>query len=181
MTSRRDSNKSPFVEYMGLYIRKVTALYILQENPQLSNDRLLRVRSAQPTHLFSVSDAVISSESGQQAIVNSGDLCVFQRIDSMKHLIGCVVQFSYLKDTKRECEYSGCFVDTTKESINSIGVLANYYYGVSNLSSNACVSFKPLVGRYSIGYLPMIYYRYTIDSRVFVSVMIVYFLYRLVI
>ena len=81
-----------------------------------------------------------------------------------EHLVGRVVQFSYLEGSKRAREYSGCFVDTTKESVNSISVLANYYYGVSELSSDSCISFKPLVGRYSIGYLPMIYYKYTIDS-----------------
>ena len=32
-----------FVQYEGAYIRKSTALYLLQENVQLSNDRLMRV------------------------------------------------------------------------------------------------------------------------------------------
>ena len=164
MTSKKDVNKSPFVEYNGVYIRKVTALYILQENPQLSNDRSLRVRDAQPSHLFSGIEYV-ASESSRQDFVHSGDLCVFERIDSTKHLVGQMVQFSYLEGTKKSREYSSLFVDTTKESINSIGVLANYYIGVSKLSTDSIVSFKPLVGPYSIGYLPMSYYRYTIDAN----------------
>ena len=36
----RKSKKTPFVEYNGAYIRKTTALYLLQENFQISNDRL---------------------------------------------------------------------------------------------------------------------------------------------
>ena len=67
---KKDSTKSAFVELDGVYIRKTTALYILQENPQLSNDRLLRVRSVQPSHLFSgIDDIVSSSSSGHQETV----------------------------------------------------------------------------------------------------------------
>ena len=47
------ATKSPFIQYNGAYIRKSTALYLLQENFQLSSDRLLRVRSEQPKHIFS--------------------------------------------------------------------------------------------------------------------------------
>ena len=36
---------SPFAIYCGKYIRKTTAVYLLQEKEQLSNDRLLRVRA----------------------------------------------------------------------------------------------------------------------------------------
>ena len=126
--------------------------------------KLLRVRSAQPMHLFSANDIVMSSESGSQDIIYSGDLCVFLRIDSTKHLLGRVVQFSYLEGSKRAREYSGLYVDITKKSITSIGVLANYYFGVSEPSTDTWVAFKPLVGKYAIGYLPITHYRYTIDS-----------------
>jgi len=37
-------DKSPFMFYGQQYIRKSTALYLLQENISLSNDRLLRVK-----------------------------------------------------------------------------------------------------------------------------------------
>ena len=164
LTNRKNPNKSPFVKYGEVFIRKVTALYILQENPQLSNDRLLRVRSAQPSHLFSVSDGNDNSSSSRQDIVNSGELCVFKRINSVKHLLGRVVQFSYLEGSKKSRQYSGSYVDTTKESVTSIGVLANYYHGVSDMSSESYVAFKPLIGMYSIGYLPMNHYMYTIDE-----------------
>ena len=39
------NGKSAILMYEGTIIRKTTALHILQENSQLSNDRLLRVRS----------------------------------------------------------------------------------------------------------------------------------------
>ena len=39
------ATSSYFIQYYGAYIRKSTALYLLQENLQLSSDRLLRVRS----------------------------------------------------------------------------------------------------------------------------------------
>ena len=164
LANRKDPSKSAFVKYKGVYIRKTTALYILQENPQLSNDRLLRVRSVQPTHLFSGSGATGSSSSGYKQFVYSGDLCIFQRIDSSKHLVGRVIQFSYLQGSKKAREYSSSFVDTSKESLHSIGVLANYYCGVSAASNDSHVSFKPLIGHYSTGYLSMSNYKYTIDD-----------------
>ena len=76
----RKSKKTPFVEYNGAYIRKTTALYLLQENYQVSNDRLLRVRSSQPSHLFSASDL----ENNSSSFVRMGDLCLFHRVDSEK-------------------------------------------------------------------------------------------------
>ena len=46
------NGRSPFLVYEGTITRKSTALYILQENAQISNDRLLRVRANQSNHLF---------------------------------------------------------------------------------------------------------------------------------
>ena len=77
----------------GAYIRKSTALYILPENCQLSNDRLLRVREEQPTHL----SPDRFQKSVEDSNIRAGDLCVFRRIDdNEKLLLGRVVQFSYL-------------------------------------------------------------------------------------
>ena len=163
LKSRRDTEKSPFVEYQGVYIRKSTALYLLQENPQLSNDRLLRVRSAQPTHLFS---GTRGNDSGPQQRVYSNDLCFFRRIDSEKLLIGRVVQFSYLEGSKRAREYSSLYVDTSIDSCNSIGVFANWFQGAKETSENEFVSFIPLDGMFTIGYLSMKYYVATIDENV---------------
>ena len=87
----RKSRKTQFVEYNGAYFRKTTSLYILQENFQIPNARLLRVRSAQPSHLFSSSDFVKTSSS----IVQMGDLCHFRRVDSKKVFLGRVFPISY--------------------------------------------------------------------------------------
>ena len=117
----RKSKKTPFLEYNGAYIRKTTALYLLQENYQVSNDRLLRVRSSQPSHLFSASDL----ENNSSSFVRMGDLCLFHRVDSEKVLLGRVIQFSYLEGSKKQREYSGTFVDMSIDSYKNIGVFAN--------------------------------------------------------
>ena len=59
---------SQFVDYEGEFIRKTTALYLLQENPVLSSDRLIRVRKDDPK---------FASKSAQTvSVVSSGDLCI---------------------------------------------------------------------------------------------------------
>ena len=49
----KTATKLAFIKYNDADIRKITALYPLQENFQLSSDRLLRVSSVQPTDIFS--------------------------------------------------------------------------------------------------------------------------------
>ncbi len=143
--------KSPFIEYHGAFIRKSTALYLLQENKQLSNDRLLRVRASQPGHLFNG-----ESESGldEENIVRSGDLCFFERIDSEKILIGRVIQFSYLEGNKKDRQYSSTYVDMSLESSKNIGVFANWYQATHNSLLSSKVSFIP-VDNFTTGYLSM--------------------------
>lgn len=51
-TETQTKSVSPFVLYQGSYIRKSTALYLLQENCQVSSDRLIRVCSEQPSHIY---------------------------------------------------------------------------------------------------------------------------------
>ena len=48
---------SSFATYENSYIRKTTTLYLIQENVQVYNDRLLRVRREQLDNLFSIADA----------------------------------------------------------------------------------------------------------------------------
>ena len=119
--------KSPFILYDGTYIRKTTALYLLQENTQLSCDRLLRVRAVQPNHVFVGSQHDVSSS---RRSIASGDLCIFKRIDCSECLVGRVVQFSYLLGTKRQRQFSNGSVDLEKDSASNIGVYANWFYGV---------------------------------------------------
>ena len=118
------SAKCPFLMYNGTNIRKSTALYLLQENFVVSNDRLLRVRAQQPSHIFSNSE---NEKIGLQNALSSGDLCLFKRVDSSKCLIGRLIQFSYLTGNKRERQYNSMYVDMTKESYKGIGVLANWF------------------------------------------------------
>ena len=74
---------SSFVTYENSYIRKTTALYHIQENLQVSNDRLLRVRREQPDHLFSIADA---STGYVRSSVRSGDLFFNESIYAEKTL-----------------------------------------------------------------------------------------------
>ena len=68
------------MRYENDYIRKTTALYLIQENCQLSDDRLQRVRRDQREHLFSIPETY----GGMDTSVRSGDLCVFKRVDRKK-------------------------------------------------------------------------------------------------
>ena len=119
--------KSPFIEYNGAFIRKSTALYLLQENKQLSNDRLLRVRASQPGHLFNGESELGTDQ--ERVIVRSGDLCFFRVQHSTNILIGRIIQFSYLEGSKKERQYSSTYVDMSLESFHNIGVFANWYQG----------------------------------------------------
>ena len=87
--------KRKFVLFNGVYIRKTTALYLVQENTQLLADGLLRVRATQPDHFYDNRKSVF------RARMNfSCDLCLFQRVDCNQCLIWRVVQFSYLTGNK---------------------------------------------------------------------------------
>ena len=159
--------KTPFVEYNGAFIRKVTALYLLQENFQVSNDRLLRVRSCQQSHIFSSAE---SDQNGNSGFVKIGDLCVFtQELDKSKALIGRVVQFSYMAGNKRAREYSSTYVDTSsyvenyKDGDNDIGAFANWF-ARRDVAPTDLVFIEPLELVFQAGYLSMSNYVATIDE-----------------
>ena len=80
------NGSSPFVKYGNVFIRKRTALYLIEENYQLSSDRLLWVRGKQPEHLFSISEHF----GGPSTSIHSGDLYIFKPIDTKqtKYLLG---------------------------------------------------------------------------------------------
>ena len=83
------------MEFQGKFIRKSTAFYLMQENMSISNDRLLRVRSEQPFHVFSVSTP--GTGTNTSSCIKSEDLCIFRRVDDEdKYLCGRVIQFSHL-------------------------------------------------------------------------------------
>ena len=152
-----------FVSYNGAYIRKSTALYVLQENTQLSNDRLLRVREDQPEHLYSGS----STEAQTLSHVIGGDLVVFRRIDdSSKMLLGRAVQFSYMSGrTKQERAYSSTYVDMGKDSFKKIGVFANWYARNDSIITEDTLPFKSVDDIFVGGYVSMENYVCTIISE----------------
>ena len=158
---KRKRKRCPFMNYNGSFIRKSTALYLLQENCQLSNDRLLRVRTDQPEHLFSGHQEA-GNEDGIQSIVRVGDMCVFQRVESSNLLLGRAVCFSYLEGNKRQRQYSSQYVDLTKASYTKIGVFANWF-SFEHVSQAVAV-FMPLDFAYKAGYLSMEHYQLTIND-----------------
>lgn len=149
--------KSCFVQYGDAYIRKTTALYLLQEKNQLSNDRLLRVRAAQPSHLYNDSNI---TPCNRKDLVESGDLCAFRQEDSEKILLGRIIQFSYLEGTKKQREYSSTYVDVSCDSFEHIGVFCNWFQPKKAVDK---ISFFPL-DIFTIGYHPMTFYISTIES-----------------
>ena len=158
--------KSPFLVYEGTIIRKSTALYILQENAQISNDRLLRVRTNQSNHLFDPS----CYDNVPETCVRTGDLCIFSNtVSPGTYILGRLVQFSYLYGTKKQREYSSNYCDLTKESRNDIGAFVNWflptYSPESDDSSDCNVTFKPANNLFTTGYLGMSnYYKKVKDS-----------------
>ena len=155
-------NPRHFVPYNGQYIRKSTALYLLQENIGLSNDRLLRVREEIPDHLYSGSTS--GTETSKHVI--TGDLCFFRRIDCEKVLVGRVVQFSYIEGNKKERQYTSSYVDMEKDSHKKIGVFSNWYAMTANSfeQSESSKTFCDVNKAFKAGYLPMSYYVSTITG-----------------
>ena len=99
-------------------------------------------------------------------------LC-FSRVDCKeKCLTGRIVQFSYMKGSKKERQYSSVFVDLTKESYKNIGVFANCFQGTRNPAEreNSTVTFTPLADVFTPGYLSLEHYLSSInDSTMIVS------------
>ena len=143
----KNKNNSEFVEYQGAYIRKTTALYLLQENAQLSNDRLLRVREEQPNHLLNRENV----RNVVETFVKIGDTCIFKRLDTEKYLTGKFVQFSHLMGNKHERQYSSNYIDMSKDSFKSIGTFVNWVMARSG--ANDFVTFQRLDGIFTIGYI----------------------------
>ena len=113
--SLQKNKKSPFILYNDKYIRKSTALYLLQENFSVSNDRLLCVRANQHEHVHNLGNNLIYPQDHMKLC----DLCVFRRTgDGNKFEIGRVIQFSYLQGTKKNREYSADYVDFSKDMTN---------------------------------------------------------------
>ena len=140
------------MKYKNSYILKTTAIYLLQEHLQLSNDRLLRVRNEQPSHLLTGND---NNPNDTEVIVHIGDLIIIRQIDNPeKVLLGRVIQFSYLEGTRSSHRYSSTYVDTSKDSYKTIGVYANYY-ALFDPEINDIIPFESLDSFFTTGYAPM--------------------------
>ena len=165
MTGRKcqlsSGSKSPFLVYNGVFIRKSTALYLLQENPQLSNDRLLRVRGQDAGHLFSNS----SEEHTNDSCVSVGDMSVFANEEG-KYVFGRIVQFSYLRGTKREQQYSASYCDVSLPSKTFIGAFAYWVFPFNSTAVDSNISFIPADRYFSAGYISMESFRLKVPSQV---------------
>ena len=161
------NGKSVFLVYEGTIIRKTTALYLLQENSQLSNDRLLRVRSEQASHLF---DSTKFNYTPANCVM-AGDLCLFKSVDNEeKYVLGRIIQFSYLRGNKREREYSSNYCDMTIESRNDIGTFANWFIAVHPTDTSAKeVLFRPVHMLFTAGYVAMSNYLANIEDSMLIE------------
>ena len=152
--------------YGQQYIRKSTALYLLQENISLSNDRLLRVRRKQLTHIHNFSYENIYP--GKH--IKTCDLCIFHEVDNpQKCVLGRILQFSYMEGGKKAREFSGDYVDldTTKAELSNIGAFCNWYIGTDK--DGPTIGFF-LTNDYTQGYLSLDNYMMTIpDDRIISS------------
>ena len=64
--------RSSFLLYCGKYIRKTTAIYLIQEKEKLSNEQLLSVGAMNANYLYSVESRLASASN----TVRAGDFCV---------------------------------------------------------------------------------------------------------
>ena len=97
--------------------------------------------------------------------VRIGDLCVFRRVDCEKVLLGRVIQFSYLGDTKKQRGYSSTYVDMWKNSYKEIGVFANYFARFEGTDDvERVIQFQPLNLIFTAGYLSTDHYIGTVDE-----------------
>ena len=79
-----------------------------------------------------------------------------------------MIQFSYLEGNKRQREYSGTFVDTSKESYKLIGVFANWFVIMDG--TDDILAFTPLDDIFTAGYLSMENYMLTIPDANLIDV-----------
>ena len=96
-------------------------------------------------------------------------VCVFKRVDdSSKCLLGRVVQFSYMKGTKKQRQYSSDYVDLSKESYREIGVFANWFQATKAngpvIRDGDDVCFVPLDLVFTPGYISLEKYVSTIHD-----------------
>ena len=121
---------TPFVKidvpgHNDIYIRKRTAIWLLQDTERVSSDRIFRVRSKQPyTDKRKEHDSLLQTETKpvQATFIITADVCMFMNTDSYQ--IGRVMHFiKYGKDGKH-LQVKGNYVEVTQKDI---GVMCTWY------------------------------------------------------
>ena len=87
--------------YKVAIIRKTTALYRLQGNSQISNDRLLRVRTEQASHLFNFRKYKYTPANCARA----GDLCLFKSVNDAEKYNSILLHIKFAKHYLETSEY----------------------------------------------------------------------------
>jgi len=125
------------------------------------------VRAKQPDHVYDSGKSIFSSKDK----LSSGDLCLVKRVDCNKCLIGRMVQFTYFTGNRRQRQFSNDFVDFSKDSVNNIGVFANWFSAVSQshderFEESDFILFKSIDVEFTCGYIAADCFMATIDKTV---------------
>ena len=116
----------------------------------MSNDRLLRVRQTQLSHIHNTRNNSVYPENH----LKTCDLCLFWRVEDLsKFAVGRVLQFSYMHGSKKGREFSSDYVDfdTSKTELSEMGAFCNWYIGEE---VGDFIGFK-LTHDYTQGYLSL--------------------------
>ena len=109
--------------YENAYIRKATALYLIQENCQVSMIGYCVLGETNRSICFLYQKLIV-------VWIHQSVLGIFVysnvSIEKNKHLLGRVIHFSYLSGSKRDSQYTSTYVDMTKERFKTIGALFRF-------------------------------------------------------
>ena len=119
------------------FIRKSTAVWLLQEGERVSTDRLFRVRSNQP---YNTEQHIRNEECTRACLpvvcetVEIGNICAFLTSSPMHWSLGRILEFSfYLEKTAKSRQYVGRTVSLLASSKpEKVGVLCSWYDNVAN-------------------------------------------------
>ena len=104
-----------------VFIRKTTAVWLLQESEHVSSDRLFRVRSKQPysseSNKLLLSTENINENLHVSTLVSLGELCAFMDKDNYK--LGRVLQFA--NSTDKSSKYTQQYKYSAEISVKNIG------------------------------------------------------------
>ena len=141
-----------------VYIRKRTAIWLLQNTERVSSDRLFRVRSKQPFTQEKTTRVCIVNQA-QPAIMavtlTVGDLCIFKvKNGGLNFKVGRVMHFIKIGNRKKHAQYKGKYVEATTPDISVMCTIYEY-----NSKNNQCTLSLP-----SYEYLALNCYLCTLTS-----------------